>query len=77
MYNYQTLTKFCNEHSIVLCEDYSNIVLTRETIIKGMCKTENCDILFSKGFRALFNYNGYCKDCVTKIGRENNRYRKC
>jgi len=72
-YDYQTLTNFCEEHNIVLCEDYSNITLKRETFITGICETENCGVLFCKGFRALFNYNGYCKDCVTKIGREKSK----
>jgi len=69
-YDYQTLTEFCEEHNVVLCEDYSLVHLTRETMINGICKTENCNNSFTKGFRALLNYNGYCKDCVTKIGKE-------
>ena len=73
IYDYNTLLDFCKEHNILLCDDYSNIVLTRETMIKCICKTTNCDILFCKGFRALLNYNGYCKDCVIKIGREKSK----
>lgn len=73
-YDYQTLTEFCKEHNIVVCEDYSNIALNRETFITGICKTEHCSNKFSKGFRALLKPNGYCKDCAKNVGKE--KYKK-
>ena len=73
-YNYNILIDFCKEHNIVLCEDYSNVVLKRETFIKGICETNNCDNLFTKGFRALLNPNGYCSDCAKNVGKE--KYKK-
>lgn len=62
-YDYQTLSEFCEEHKIILCEDYSIIPLKRETFITGICEVENCDKQFTKGFSALLNPNGYCRDC--------------
>jgi hypothetical protein len=69
-YDYNTLVDFCKEHNVTLCEDYSNIILKRETLIKGICKTENCDNPFTKGFRALLNPNGYCMSCAKIFGKE-------
>ena len=69
-YDYQTLTDFCEKHNIVLCEDYSEVHLKRETMINGICETENCNNAFTKGFRALLNPNGYCSDCAKIVGKE-------
>lgn len=69
-YDYNTLLDFCKEYNITLCEDYSNIILKRETLIKGICETENCDNPFTKGFRALLNPNGYCMSCAKIFGKE-------
>lgn len=69
-YNYTTLIEFCKEHKILLCDDYSSIVLKRDTLINGICKTENCNNTFTKGFRALLNPNGYCSDCAKIVGKE-------
>ena len=69
-YDYNTLNEFCNEHKILLCEDYSDMTLTRETMITGICETENCNNTFTKGFRALLNPNGYCCECAKNVGKE-------
>jgi len=69
-YDYNILLDFCKEQNISLCEDYSNVILNRETQIKGICKTESCDNPFTKGFRALLNPNGYCISCAKKFGKE-------
>lgn len=69
-YDYETLSDFCHEQGIVLCDDYTTIPLKRETMIKGVCKTENCGKLFIKGFRALLKPNGYCSDCAKIVGKE-------
>ena len=69
-YDYNTLVDFCKENNIILCDDYSNIILRRDTQIKGICKTENCDNLFTKGFRALLNPNGFCSTCAIKYGKD-------
>ena len=73
-YDYQTLTDFCEKHNIVLCEDYSNITLNRETFISGICETENCNNKFTKGYRALLKPNGYCCECAKNVGKE--RYKQ-
>ncbi len=69
-YDYETLTEFCKKHNILLCEDYSNIPLRRETFITGICQLENCDKQFTKGFRALIKPNRYCQDCAKIFGKE-------
>jgi hypothetical protein len=69
-YNYLTLSEFCNDNNIILCEDYSIIPLSRETFITGICEVENCDKQFTKGFRALLKPNGYCQDCAKIFGKE-------
>jgi len=69
-YDYNTLTEFCKEYNILLCEDYSSIPLRRETFIIGICEVENCDKQFTKGFRALLKPNGYCQDCAKIFGKE-------
>ena len=69
-YDYETLSEFCKEHKIILCEDYSIVPLRRETFITGICEVENCDKQFTKGFRALLMPNGYCQDCAKIFGKE-------
>jgi hypothetical protein len=73
-YDFQTLSEFCKEHNIILCEDYSVVPLKRETFITGICENENCSNKFTKGFRALLKPNGYCQDCA-KIGAKE-KYKK-
>ena len=59
------LNSFVNENSIELIGIYEK--LTRETLINGNCKTENCDGKFNKAFRTLFiNNSFYCDLCVMK-----------
>jgi hypothetical protein len=68
-YDYNTLLGFCKENNIIMCDDYSNINLNRDTQINGICKTEKCDNLFTKGFRALLQPNGFCSTCAIKHGK--------
>jgi hypothetical protein len=59
------LNTFATENDIELIGIYEN--LTRESIIKGKCKTENCNEEFNKVFRTLFvNNSFYCYSCVMK-----------
>lgn len=69
-YDYNTLNEFCNEHKILLCEDYSDMTLSRETMITGICESENCNNTFTKGFRALLKPNCYCSECAKNVGKE-------
>lgn len=56
------LNTFATENDIKLIGIYEN--LTRESIIKGKCKTENCCGEFSKTFRMLLQNKGfYCVSC--------------
>jgi hypothetical protein len=61
------LNAFCDEHNILLIDDYSNKFINRDSKIEGMCKNCECENVFSKPFRELLKINGYCQDCA-KIG---------
>ena len=66
-YNKEFLTKFCNDNEIVLSEEY--LLVNRETVIKGICKTINCNELFNKTFRRLVEINNLCKKCTSHNGK--------
>jgi hypothetical protein len=68
--NYKLLKKFCEENSVELLEDYSNIFINRDTLIKGKCKTENCIGIFEKSLRSLFKHKDYCYECCKELGKE-------
>ena len=56
-YDYQTLTNFCEEHNIVLCEDYSlKTKINAFTIIEGNC-INNCGNTFIKNIKDILNNN--------------------
>ena len=69
-YDYKMLIDFCQENKIILTEDYSSNFVNRDTIIKGKCKTENCNHLFGKSFRMLLKLKDYCADCCKELGKE-------
>lgn len=61
-FNLELLDSFVHENDLTLIGQYDK--LTRESIINGNCKTENCDGKFCKIFRMLFKNKGfYCKSC--------------
>ena len=66
MYNLENLNKYCNENNITLFGDYTETNLSRYTIISGSCIKNNCKNTFSKNFRNLFLYKGFCKICVSE-----------
>jgi len=56
------LNNFARENDIQLIGNYEK--LTRESIINGKCKTENCNGEFNKNFRMLVqNKSFYCVFC--------------
>jgi hypothetical protein len=42
------LNVFCDEHNILLTNDYSTQFINRNSIIEGMCKNIDCENVFSK-----------------------------
>ena len=65
-YNKDKLLLFAKNNNIILIGDYKST--TRNTIITGNCKTENCTNNFNKNFRSLMVYNSYfCNECMIKI----------
>jgi hypothetical protein len=63
-YNIDVLTKYCQEHSIILTKDYSVDKLKRETIIEGKCN--NCSNQFSISFRKCIETIPLCRTCTNK-----------
>jgi len=64
-YTFELLNNFCKENKIKLIKNYSNEKINREIKIDGLCIT--CNENFSRTFRLLFKYNGYCVECINKI----------
>ena len=64
-YNYEYLQHFCKDNAIKLESDYSKDKITRDTIIRGKCKSEGCIGVFEKMFRNITIGGGsYCKKCA-------------
>lgn len=53
------------EHKLILHGEY--VKVTRDTIIKGDCKTLGCKNLFEKSFRLVVNCGAFCVPCMKKI----------
>lgn len=68
-YNLTYLIEFCDENSIILNDDYTSQIINRDTVIKGICLTEDCNNIFNKPFRELIKINGYCFDCSKENGK--------
>ena len=70
-YNYEYLQHFCKDNNIKLEGDYSKDKLTRDTIIRGKCKTEGCSGFFEKNFRCLTKIQNFgCIICAKEIRKE-------
>ena len=63
-FNNNYLKKYCDDNNIELLEDYSNININRETLIKGKCLTENCNKNFEKTFRRIIDVGSFCEKCT-------------
>ena len=68
LYNNETLYKYCNDNNINLSEDYSQIKIKRDSYIKGLCNTENCNEIINKSFRQLVKTGAYCYNCAVENG---------
>ena len=69
-YDFELLTKYCNENGVILMEEYSNEKINRDINVKGKCVYENCENEFDKIFRELLNTGGYCKTCIKIMANE-------
>ena len=58
-YDYNTLLEFCKENNIILCDDYSNVTLNRETQIKEFVKLKIVITYLLKGFELYYNQMGF------------------
>jgi hypothetical protein len=71
-FNIDKLNSFTKTNNITLLGEYNKI--TRDTIISGICKTNNCGNYFIKNFRTLIvNNSFYCEDCMIKIKVESRK----
>lgn len=71
-FNITRLISFTEINNITLLGEYNKT--TRNTIISGACKTNDCGNYFKKGFETLIvNNSFYCENCMTKIKVENRR----
>ena len=71
-FNITRLLSFIETNNITLLGDYNKI--TRNTIISGICKTNDCCNYFKKNFRTLIvNNSFYCEDCMIKIKVESRK----
>ena len=73
-YDFDRLEKYCKENSVKLLEDYSDIFLTKESLIKGNCSYENCENGFEKKFCELEKTGAYCKICIKKVANDRRRH---
>jgi len=74
-YDYEYLNNFCTENRLTMLKDYSNIYITRESLIDIKCIKENCKDVCSKKFRELVKHNNFgCKKCsvIIKIDKTKN-----
>ena len=68
-FNSKLLKEFCDKHNIILFDDYEDIHINKNTIIKGMCLSDGCEKSFSKSFRELIKFSGFCSECCKEKGK--------
>ena len=67
-FDYIFLKNFCIENKLTLVNDYSNVFITRESVIDIYCVGENCKNICSKRFRYLVNNKNFgCNNCCQKL----------
>jgi hypothetical protein len=69
-FDFDRLDKYCKENNVILLEDYSEIYLTKNILIKGNCAYNNCINTFEKKFDNLVKAGGYCVTCIKLISNE-------
>lgn len=78
LYNNESLLSYCYDNNIELLDDYTNVKITREYYVEGICKTktECCDKIFNKNFRQLVKTGPYCLSCAVENGKQKHKL-KC
>ena len=67
-FDYIFLKNFCIENKLTLVNDYSNVFITRESVIDIYCVGENCKNICSKKFvNLVVNKNFGCNNCCQKL----------
>jgi hypothetical protein len=70
IYNLERLQSYCKENNVTLLEDYTDIFITKNSLINGFCIYENCENEFDKRFFELLKTGAYCKICIKKVANE-------
>jgi hypothetical protein len=69
-YDFELLDKYCKENGVILLENYTDIFLIKDSLIKGFCIYENCENEFDKRFCELLKTGAYCEICIKKVANE-------
>jgi hypothetical protein len=69
-YDCDYLQQYCQKNHIELLEDYTNLKINRETVIKAKCLTEGCENDVLKKLRNILLYGCYCKNHLNKFSDE-------
>jgi len=69
-FTFQKLEDYCKENNIQLLEDYTNIHITKKSLIKAKCQYDNCNESVKKEFRQIEKLGVYCKKCMNVIKQE-------
>jgi len=69
-FDFERLNAYCHENNVTLLEDYSDNSITKTSLIKGKCVTDNCVNAFEKRFIYLTKNGGYCVDCIKIKSKE-------
>jgi hypothetical protein len=72
-YDIQRLENYCNENNLILIDNYKDIFLTKNSLIKGKCIYNNCNNNFEKLFINLIGSGGYCKICIKNVAKERSK----
>lgn len=65
-YNKELLKQHCEDNSIELVADYSEVKINRELKLDGKCLTKDCQNTFHKSFRFMVELSALCSGCSEK-----------
>jgi hypothetical protein len=69
-YDFELLSKYCNENGVILMEDYSKTYLGGKANVKCKCIYKNCENEFEKKFENLIKTGSYCLSCIKIMTNE-------
>jgi hypothetical protein len=72
-YNKEFLKQYCEDNSIELIINYSEVKINRELKLDGKCLTKDCQNTFHKSFRYMIELGALCSVCSIKKGIEKSK----